>query len=71
VSTIFVANNAEVYQQHMGRWSQRLAINFTDFASVGGPNSILDVGCGTASLTVALAKHFPGAKITGVDFSQA
>jgi hypothetical protein len=31
VSTIFTANNAEVYQQHMGRWSQHLAIIFTDF----------------------------------------
>lgn len=55
----------------MGRWSQRLAIIFTDFAAVGKPNSILDVGCGTGSLTFALAKDFPSAKITGVDFSQA
>jgi SAM-dependent methyltransferase len=71
VSTIYAANNAEVYQQHMGRWSQRLAIIFTDFATVRSPNSVLDVGCGTGSLTFVLAKHLPGAKITGIDFSQA
>jgi SAM-dependent methyltransferase len=71
LATIFTANNAEVYQQHMGRWSQRLAIIFTDFAAVERPNSILDVGCGTGSLTLTLSKHFPGAKITGIDFSKA
>ena len=71
MSTIFIANNAEVYQQHMGRWSQHLAIIFTDFAAVVRPKSILDVGCGTGSLTLTLGKHFPGAKITGIDFSQA
>lgn len=71
MSTIFIANNAEVYQQHMGRWSQHLAIIFTNFAAVERPNSILDVGCGPGSLTLTLGKHFPGAKITGIDFSQA
>jgi SAM-dependent methyltransferase len=71
MSTIFVGNNAETYQQHMGRWSRRLAIIFTDFAAISTPNSILDVGCGTGSLTFALAERFPGAKITGIDFSQA
>jgi SAM-dependent methyltransferase len=71
VSTIFVANNAEVYEQHMGRWSQRLAPVFTDFAGVTNVSSILDVGCGTGSLTLALADRFNGAEITGIDFSQA
>lgn len=70
MSTKFAANNAEVYQQHMGRWSERLAIIFTDFAALGRPRSILDVGCGTGSLTLALAKRFSGVKITGIDFSQ-
>ena len=70
MSTIFTANNAEVYQQHMGRWSQRLAIIFTDFAAVREPNSIIDVGSGTGSLTFALANRFPAAEITGIDYSQ-
>ena len=69
--TIFAANNAEVYQQHMGRWSRRLAVGFTEFAAIGNPGSILDVGCGTGSLTFQLAERFPHALLTGIDFSQS
>jgi trans-aconitate methyltransferase len=65
VVTIFAANNAEVYQQHMGRWSRRLAVGFTEFAAIGNPGSILDVGCGTGSLTFQLAERFPHARLTG------
>ena len=31
------------------------------------PQKILDVGCGTATLTIMLQKEFPGASVTGID----
>lgn len=36
----------------------------------GTPANILEVGCGTGKNLVALARRFPGARITGVDLSQ-
>lgn len=71
MATIFTANNAEAYQHHMGRWSERLAVKFLDFVSLTNPASILDVGCGTGSLTFLLADRFPGAQLAGIDFSQS
>ena len=55
----------------MGRWSARLAPAFLDFAAIGNPGMILDVGCGTGSLTLVLAARVPRATIVGIDMSQA
>ena len=32
-------------------------------------DSLLDVGCGVGDLTVALAEHYPGVEVTGIDAS--
>lgn len=37
----------------------------------GNISSILDVGCGEGTITWDLAKYFPGAQTTGIDFSNA
>src|SRR5215210_3949098 len=66
----FSATNAEIYEQHMGRWSKILAVPFIDFAAVSGTGKILDVGCGTGSLALALAAAAPKAAVTGIDMSQ-
>ena len=31
------------------------------------PEKVLDIGCGTATLTIMLQKEFPGASVTGID----
>jgi SAM-dependent methyltransferase len=67
----YSAGNAEVYERLMGRWSRRLALPFLRFAAIGEPAQVLDVGCGTGSLTAALAHALPGATITGIDASAA
>lgn len=67
----FVANNAAVYEDMMGRWSRRLAGPFISFAALGNAASVLDVGCGTGSLAFALAEAAPKAVIAGIDTSQA
>jgi tRNA1(Val) A37 N6-methylase TrmN6 len=70
VST-YAANNAASYQQSMGRWSQRLAPLFIQFARPLETTSILDVGCGTGSLSFALSDNFPDVPVTAIDYSQS
>jgi SAM-dependent methyltransferase len=55
----------------MGRWSARLAPPFLAFAAINNAGRILDVGCGTGSLSFAVAKVIPEATIVGIDFSTA
>jgi ubiquinone/menaquinone biosynthesis C-methylase UbiE len=56
----------------MSRWSQRLAEPFLDFvaADLHGA-AALDVGCGTGSLSFALARRDLTVSVTGCDISEA
>ena len=65
----FNVGSAEGYEQLMGRWSRRLAPGFIDFAGLRDGESVLDVGCGTGSLTFALAGHAGLKAISAIDFS--
>jgi len=65
----FVVHNASGYDQLMGRWSQRLASLFINFAGVADGERILDVGCGTGSLTFALARAANLGEISAIDYS--
>ena len=53
----YTATNGDAYEQHMGRWSRRLAEVFLDFAGAADGEQVLDLGCGTGSLTYALARR--------------
>ena len=65
----FNVRNANGYEQLMGRWSQKLAPLFIDFARVADGEKILDVGCGTGSLTFALARTALLDEIAAIDYS--
>ncbi|WP_024514349.1 class I SAM-dependent methyltransferase [Bradyrhizobium sp. Tv2a-2] len=65
----FNVHNAAGYEQLMGRWSQKLAPLFIDFAGVAEGERIVDVGCGTGSLTFALASAVDLAEIAAIDYS--
>ncbi|MET3907575.1 ubiquinone/menaquinone biosynthesis C-methylase UbiE [Bradyrhizobium sp. S3.3.6] len=62
-------HDAAGYEQLMGRWSRRLARLFIDFTGIAYGERILDVGCGTGSLTFALAEAADLAEIAAVDYS--
>ncbi len=62
---------AEDYEQSMGRWSRRLAPLLLDFAGVAPDGGrVLDVGCGTGSLTFAASERWPNAEIVGCDIAE-
>ena len=64
----FLATDPDGYEHFMGRWSARLAEPFLDFAGVAPGQRALDVGCGTGTISLALAER--GARTVGVDASE-
>ncbi len=69
MTSSFNVHDAAGYEQIMGRWSKRLAPLFIDFSGLENGEKVLDVGCGTGSLTFALAEAAALAQITAIDFS--
>jgi ubiquinone/menaquinone biosynthesis C-methylase UbiE len=65
----FTVHDAAGYEQLMGRWSQTLAPLFIDFAGIADRERIIDVGCGTGSLTFALARAPDLSEIAAIDYS--
>lgn len=60
-------SNPAAYQRFMGRWSARLAPLFIHFAGVEDGQRVLDVGCGTGSLSAALLSVCTDIRVVGVD----
>jgi SAM-dependent methyltransferase len=67
----YVATSAEAYERSMGRWSARLAEAMLDALALPPGLAVLDAGCGTGSLSAAIARRDATARITGVDLSEA
>jgi ubiquinone/menaquinone biosynthesis C-methylase UbiE len=61
--------DAAGYNRFMGRWSQLAAPVFIDFARLSDSGSILDLGCGTGSLSFAIAAVRPNCRVIGIDRS--
>ena len=60
--------DANKYQAGMGRWSKTLAPIFIEF--IGGikeGDRVLDVGCGTGSLTFTIADKTRASTVVGID----
>ena len=62
--------NAEAYERVMGRWSRRLAPQLIRFGGLSDGDRVLDVGCGTGSLTFALPEIANVAAVTGIDLTE-
>jgi ubiquinone/menaquinone biosynthesis C-methylase UbiE len=69
-SSTFVSKNGDGYEQQMGRWSRRLAPQFVEFAGIAGAVNVLDVGCGTGSLSFCLAQNPEIVSVRGIDLSE-
>ena len=59
--------DAEAYEAMMGRWSRQLAPLFINFVGVREADKVLDVGCGTGSLTTTLARVTGASQIVGIE----
>jgi SAM-dependent methyltransferase len=57
------------YDFLMGRWSRSMAPLLVQHADVQDGDKVLDIGCGTGSLTKALLDVAPTTQVTGVDGS--
>jgi SAM-dependent methyltransferase len=69
MSSSFTAVDATQYEQMMGRFSRLLARQFIAFAGLRDGERVIDVGCGTGSLTYELLDAAKGLSLTGVDYS--
>jgi len=63
--------DSRAYESFMGRWSRVLGDAFVRFAGVEEGERVLDLGCGTGSLTAALLAARPTVDVFGLDPSPA
>ena len=69
LSSTFLAVDGDGYELQMGRWSRRLAPPFIAFTGIERGRRVLDVGCGTGSLSYCLAENAEIESVHGLDFS--
>jgi ubiquinone/menaquinone biosynthesis C-methylase UbiE len=69
MTSSFNVHDAAGYEHLMGRWSKKLAPLFTEFGGLANGEKVLDVGCGTGSLTFALTKFADLREISAIDYS--
>jgi SAM-dependent methyltransferase len=69
-SSAYFASDGAAYERFLGRWTQRLADPLLSFASFPATRDLLDVGCGTGSLALAMADRWPDCRVVGIDAAE-
>jgi ubiquinone/menaquinone biosynthesis C-methylase UbiE len=69
MTSSFTDRSASGYERLMGRWSRKLAVPFIEFAGLDDGERVLDVGCGTGSLTFALPQAANVGEVAAFDYS--
>jgi ubiquinone/menaquinone biosynthesis C-methylase UbiE len=69
MTSTFTVRDANGYEQLVGRCSRLLAPAFVDFTGTAANEKILDVGCGTGSLSFELARRTGLSEIRAIDYS--
>jgi SAM-dependent methyltransferase len=69
MASSYTATDAHAYERLMGRWSTRLAEELIALAGIETGERVLDVGCGTGSMALALAARAEPAAIVGIDIA--
>lgn len=59
--------DADAYDRFMGRYSSLLAPQLADLAGVAADQRVLDVGCGSGTLTAELVRRVGPGAVTAVD----
>ncbi len=70
-SSTFVAADGDGYELVMGRWSRRLAVPFLDFAGIQDGDRVLEVGCGTGSLSQTIVERSRPSEVRAIDLAPA
>ena len=68
--SMFNARDARNYEKLMGRWSRLLAPLFIGHAGIADGEEVLEIGCGTGSLTFTLFQQAELAGLTAIDHSE-
>jgi SAM-dependent methyltransferase len=68
MTAAYQASDGAAYERFLGRWSRVLADPLVDFARVPEDGPVLDVGCGTGSLALALAERRRH-RVEGIDIA--
>src|SRR4051794_41771391 len=66
-ASVFPAHSGDAYERVMGQWSRRLAPLLIRFGGLADGDRVLDVGCGTGSLTFTLPQIANIDAVAGID----